>query len=227
MNLQRLAQPLSPDRIKSRTDGRGGSLSYLETHDVIRAANDIFGYGGWGHEVIELRNIGQVTVHSNATPPKAGIAVGYVCVVKVHVEGHQSASGVGFGDATEYRESASVTAHELAAKEAESDALKRALKNWGDQFGLALYDKASATAGRIGNVLPLEETLYAKCRELNADVDLAPVRAKVDEKRGTASFVTWLEQQVVKVETSIAAKKADEAAASEPSAFQAPGGVAA
>ena len=32
-------------------------------------------------------------------------------------------------------------AHESAAKEAESDAQKRALKSFGNQFGLALYDK--------------------------------------------------------------------------------------
>lgn len=144
---ERLAQPLDRARVKTRTDGRGGSLAYLETHDVIRTANDIFGFGKWGHEVVELRHVGQVVVHNK--DKKAGTSVGYVCVVRLTVEGCVPVSGVGFGDATEYRESGPVTAHELAAKEAESDALKRALKNFGDQFGLALYDKDAARGPHV------------------------------------------------------------------------------
>ena len=144
---QKLSQPLDASRVKSRPNGRGGQLSYLETHDVIRAANDIFGFGKWGHEVVELRQLDAQVVHNS--DQKAGFCVGYVCVVRLTVEGCVPVSGVGYGDATEYRESAPVTAHELAAKEAESDALKRALKNYGDQFGLALYDKAAASSGHV------------------------------------------------------------------------------
>lgn len=145
---ERLAQPLAASRIKQRAaGGNRPALSYLETHDVIRTANDIFGFGGWGHEVVDLRLIPPVTVHNSDQKP--GVAVGYVCVVRLTVEGCIPTSGIGFGDATEYRESAAVTAHELAAKEAESDALKRALKNFGDQFGLALYDKDAARAGHV------------------------------------------------------------------------------
>lgn len=144
---EKLARPLDAARVKSRPNGRGGQLSYLETHDVIRAANDIFGFGKWGHEVIELRQLESTTVHNS--DQKAGWCVGYVCIVRLTVAGSIPVCGVGYGDATEYRESASVTAHELAAKEAESDALKRALKNFGDQFGLALYDKAASSSGHM------------------------------------------------------------------------------
>ena len=150
MNLDQqrlLGEPLDASRIKQRSKGAGPKLSYLETHDVIRAANEIFGFGKWGHEVTELRALEPIAVHNS--DQKAGICVGYVCVVRLTVEGCVPVSGVGYGDGTEYRESAAVTAHELAAKEAESDALKRALKNYGDQFGLALYDKAAATAGHV------------------------------------------------------------------------------
>lgn len=142
-----LAEPLDASRVRQRTDGRGGKLSYLETHDVIRTANAVFGFGQWGHEVVDLRPLAPVTVHNK--DQKAGVCVGYICTIRLTVAGCVPVSGVGFGDATEYRESAAVTAHELAAKEAESDALKRALKNYGDQFGLALYDKAAATSGHV------------------------------------------------------------------------------
>lgn len=144
-----LAKPLDAARIKTRAaGGNKPALSYLETHDVIRTANEIFGFGGWGHEIVDLRLIPGVTV-TNAAGDKNGVCVGYVCTVRLTVAGCVPTSGVGYGDATEYRESATVTAHELAAKEAESDALKRALKNFGDQFGLALYAKDAATAGHV------------------------------------------------------------------------------
>lgn len=147
MNLERLSQPLDASRVKSREGSGGRTLSYIETHDAIRTANDIFGFGGWGHEIVELRLIDSVTVHNRDQKP--GVCVGYLCIVRLSVTGELPTSGVGYGDATEYREGAAVTAHELAAKEAESDALKRALKNWGDQFGLALYDKQAATSGHL------------------------------------------------------------------------------
>lgn len=160
MNLERLSQPLDVSRIKTREGGSGVKLSYLETHDVIRTANDIFGYGGWGHRIIELRPLKEVTVHNTKyDPPKAGVCVGYLCLVELSVyvvEGNGVTSGIGYGDATEYRESAAVTAHELAAKEAESDALKRALKNYGDQFGLALYSKTAASDGHLSKGSPRE-----------------------------------------------------------------------
>jgi DNA recombination protein Rad52 len=148
VNVEKLGEPLDAKRVRQR-QGRGGgqALSYLETHDVIRTANDIFGFGKWGHEIVELRPLSTVQVKSSGG--KDGFHVGYVCIVKLTVTGCVPVSGVGYGDATEYTQTALVTAHELAAKEAESDALKRALKNYGDQFGLALYDKAAATSGHV------------------------------------------------------------------------------
>lgn len=141
-----LAKPLDAARVKSRPNGRGGQLSYLETHDAIRAANDIFGFGEWGHEIVELRQIPATPIAKDGKP---GVCVGYVCTIRLTVRDCVPTSGIGYGDAIEYQASAAVTAHELAAKEAESDALKRALKNFGDQFGLALYDKDAARAGHI------------------------------------------------------------------------------
>lgn len=157
----RLAEPLDRARVKQREGSGGRSLSYIETHDAIRTANDIFGFGRWGHEVQELRLIGTAPIQNREG--KKGIHVGYLCVVRLTVRVDEIpfpvTSGVGYGDATEYRQGfAMVTAHELAAKEAESDALKRALKNYGDQFGLALYDKDAASAGHVtGSAAPAEQ----------------------------------------------------------------------
>lgn len=141
-----LIDQLDRARVKSRGGRGGGSFDYLETHDVIRTANRIFGFGNWGHEIVEQERIAEVEVQSSGTPPRKGWHVAYRCVVRVTVSGCVPMSGSGYGDGVEYGPAAQATASELALKEAESDALKRALKNYGDQFGLILYAKGDDQA---------------------------------------------------------------------------------
>lgn len=143
-NLERLSQPLDPSRVKSREGGGGRSLSYIEGHDAIRTANEIFGVGNWSYRVRELVSLGEEPVERN---DRSGFRAGYRAVVEVSVSFDPQKlpvvfSDVGYGDSLEYTGSR-ITVHELASKEAVTDALKRALKNFGDQFGLSLYDKAA------------------------------------------------------------------------------------
>lgn len=214
MNLERLSEPLDASRVKTREGSGGRTLSYLETHDMIRAANDIFGFGGWGHEVVELRLIDAVTVHNRDQKP--GVKVGYLCVVKLTVfppvaydTGFVPTSGVGFGDAVEYSEGAAVSAHELAAKEAESDALKRALKNWGDQFGLALYSKSAASDGHLSSTNNVPEALKATEEEIQAyrtEVEAAgfawepALNALTADSGGSAIFIDVLQKHEQQLE---------------------------
>src|SRR4051812_44964566 len=94
---EKLAQPLDRAPIKSRpAGGSKPALSYLETHDVIRTANTIFGFGKWGHEVVDLRPLAAVPITKDG---KKGTHVGYVCIVRLTVEGCVPMSGVGYGDA--------------------------------------------------------------------------------------------------------------------------------
>lgn len=142
-----LKAPLSPDRVRRRK-GRGrGQFEYLAGHDVKRRANEIFGFGNWGHFVVKQDEIGTVTVAND--DDREGVHVGYRCVVRVWVRGWDSdgvehsyeTEGSGYGDGVEYGPAARVTACELAIKESETDALKRAFTDLGDQFGLILYAK--------------------------------------------------------------------------------------
>ena len=146
----RLEEPLDPARVKTREGGGGRELSYIEAHDAIRTANEIFGFGGWDYQVKELVPIPEVKF--TGRDDKKGTHVGYRAVVEVRVAlagpGMVTFSDVGYGDASEYTQKASVTAHELAAKEAVSDGIKRCLKNFGDQFGLGLYKKEERASGR-------------------------------------------------------------------------------
>lgn len=136
-----LDKPLDPARVKQRQGAGRRSLDYLETHDVIRHANRIFGFGAWGFTT-ELACLGEEPISKDG---KQGFRVGYRATVTLTVSGCETTCGVGYGDAVEYVGSR-ITPHELASKEAESDGLKRALKNYGDQFGLSLYAKGGVVS---------------------------------------------------------------------------------
>ena len=133
-----LESPLDGSHVKTRQ----GKFSYLETHYVKRRANEIFGYDGWSSELDQIMCVGcdEVTKTDDNGNVTKGWRVGYIAVVKTTTLGGVIRSDVGYGDAVEYGQSA-ITCHELASKEAASDALKRAMSSYGDQFGLILYDK--------------------------------------------------------------------------------------
>lgn len=104
-------------------------------------ANQIFGFGNWGYRTVELKHIGTEPFTSGS---RSGFRTGYTALVEIWVGGGASfrVSDVGYGDATEYSDS-QIKTHELAAKEAVTDGLKRAFASLGDQFGLCLYDKTA------------------------------------------------------------------------------------
>jgi len=65
-------------------------------------------------------------------------------------------------------------AHESAVKEAETDALKRALRSFGNTFGLALYDKTKADVQAPPPPVITDaqrEELMLLCDRLNVPVD--------------------------------------------------------
>jgi hypothetical protein len=61
-------------------------------------------------------------------------------------------------------------AHESAVKEAVTDALKRALRSFGNPFGLALYDKTRENVGVDVSSVEIEtaKSIAAECQSLEA-----------------------------------------------------------
>jgi DNA recombination protein Rad52 len=137
-----LTAPLNKANVASREQG-GKRLSYIEAWHAIAEANRIFGFGAWDRQTVELRQLGEPRV----TQDKYGkdqIRVGYSARVRITVRaGHAEIirEGCGFGSGIDKDVD---QAHESALKEAESDAMKRALMTFGNAFGLALYDKTQA-----------------------------------------------------------------------------------
>ena len=124
-----LNQKINKNNVSFRSGGGGQKLAYVESWHVIQEANRIFGFDGWSSETIETSLVFE--------DPKC---VSYIAKVRITVgdivregtgAGHGRMGGVG-------------DKHESAVKEAESDARKRALMQFGDSFGLSLYDKDKA-----------------------------------------------------------------------------------
>lgn len=122
-----LSAPLDAARVATRKGGKGMSLSYLEGYDVIDTANRIFGFDGWG-----------LTVHSVALTQE-GVYQALVTVVVGDVA--RSDVGVGLVNGSH------AEATEMAIKTAVTDAMKRAFRTFGNQFGNSLYDKDSPLHG--------------------------------------------------------------------------------
>ena len=133
--IEQLNQPLDLKRVKHRPGGGGTQLSYLEGHDVINAANQIFGYGNWGYDLLG--------VEFNSVTDEKGEVVGgyYAARVKLTVQGCLSITEEGVCAYTQGRNPrASIDAHDMSRKGAITDALKRAFRCYGDQFGNSLYN---------------------------------------------------------------------------------------
>lgn len=134
--LEILKSDLDTNRIKSRSKGNI-NLSYIEGHDVIETANKVFGFGNWDYSISKLEQVSQ-EVNQNQNNVVCYKAQVHVLVHSVDHLQDISREDVGFGTGTA---KTLADAHEGGAKEAVTDALKRALRSFGNQFGNSLYSK--------------------------------------------------------------------------------------
>ena len=156
---QALDQPLDSALVSQRK-GRGGkSFDYLEGHVVIAQANAIFGYGGWGYELVgdvSLRRIETV----DAQTGEVKVASGYSAPVRVTVAGALPRTDLGVHPVTEE----TFDGHDTAMKGAVTDGMKRAFRSFGVQFGNGFYGDQSLTAAQPqpANAAPRPERVPAQ-----------------------------------------------------------------
>ncbi len=113
-----LAAPLDLNNVKQRDGHKGKKLDYISGEHAIAEANRIFGFDGWSCETVHMECVKE-------NPPT------YIARVRVRAGG-VTREGWGGDNGKD---------HENAVKSAETDAIKRALRTFGNQFGLPLYDK--------------------------------------------------------------------------------------
>ena len=139
---QALGQPLDPELVSQRK-GRGGrSFDYLEGHAVIDQANRIFGYGGWGYELVGDVTLRRVETIDTQTG-EVKVSLGYSAPVRVTVAGALPRTDIGVHPVTEDN----LDGHDTAMKGAVTDGMKRAFRSFGVQFGNGFYgDQAPRSA---------------------------------------------------------------------------------
>ncbi len=142
----KLDENIPNDVIATRDGGKGKQLSYLETWYVIDRLNQVLGQGNWAYDTVKLEKVfeGEVELYSGKA-----FGTSYIATVSIYgtVEGKQFRfTDVGYGDGNDKKSPGK--AHELATKEAVSDAVKRCAKNLGRSMGLALYDKTQEFVGQ-------------------------------------------------------------------------------
>ena len=137
-----LAAKLSEKHVRHR-QAYGLTLSYVEGWHSIAEANRIFGYDAWNRQTVSLKCVCDIRLND-------GHKCSYLAKVRVTVRAGdvtvcREGTGAGHAAASEAGE-----AHEMAAKEAETDAMKRALVTFGNPFGLALYDPKKRNVRKLG-----------------------------------------------------------------------------
>lgn len=136
-----LKAKLDPKYVKEREQG-GAKVKYIEGWHAIQTMNEIFGHLNWSRETIIMREVCSYKNQNN------NHVVGYEAkvVVTVNIPGVgevvREGTGHGSGIARDL-----FSAIESAGKEAETDAMKRAMMTFGNPLGLALYDKTRANVG--------------------------------------------------------------------------------
>lgn len=139
-----LSAPLDRAKVQTRSQA-GRSLAYLEGWQAIAEANRIFGFDGWQRETTAVQCVSE-RERTLGSSNRAGWGVTYTARVRIRVgDVIREGSGAGHGIDADLGQ-----AHESALKEAETDAMKRALMTFGNPFGLALYDKQQREVSSAG-----------------------------------------------------------------------------
>ena len=173
-----LGQPLDPALVSQRK-GRGGRVfDYLEGHAVIDQANRIFGYGGWGYELV-----GDVTLRQIETvDPQTGevkTACAYNAPVRVTVAGALPRTDTGVHPVAED----TLDGHDTAIKGAVTDGMKRAFRSFGVQFGNGFYGDQAPASGP-----PRPDRVPAQPRAVSAPANVATLRKRLVELAAEQGF---------------------------------------
>lgn len=128
----RLEKQLGPEYISTRPGHGGSKVPYISGDKCIGLANQVFGFNGWSSS---LQNIQVDFAEQGGGKWHIGLSV----IVRVTLRDGTYHEDIGYGKMDHQNKAA---AFEKAKKEGTTDALKRALRNFGNVLGNCLYDKS-------------------------------------------------------------------------------------
>lgn len=189
--VEQLKAHLDGKYVKGRSQG-GRTVNYVEGWHAIAEANRIFGFDAWDRELVNLTqtNCELVELIDKDGKPYKQWRVGYLAQVRVTV-GKIVREGIGFGSGMGRPEQLG-DAVESAAKEAETDAMKRAFITFGNPFGLALYDKEQKEVDKAEPAKPVPRQAAARPAAVAAPT--WPTFSKLGD------WVTWSKAELPKMQ---------------------------
>ncbi|KAJ2680274.1 DNA repair protein rad52 [Coemansia spiralis] len=128
-----LSRKLGPEHVSTRQGMGGIRLSYIEGWRIISIANQVFGFNGWRSSIQNL-SIDYIDVVEGER-----FCIGASCVVRVTLRDGTYREDVGFGMIENTKSKGQ--ALEKVKKEAVTDGLKRAMRQFGNVLGNCVYDK--------------------------------------------------------------------------------------
>ncbi|KAJ2084314.1 DNA repair protein rad52 [Coemansia sp. RSA 988] len=128
-----LRRKLGPEHISTRQGMGNMRLSYIEGWRIISIANEIFGFNGWRSSIQSL-NVDFMDMMEGGK-----FNVGASCIVRITLKDGTYREDVGFGMIENVRSKGQ--ALEKVKKEATTDGLKRAMRQFGNVLGNCVYDK--------------------------------------------------------------------------------------
>ncbi|KAH8671185.1 hypothetical protein BX600DRAFT_509880 [Xylariales sp. PMI_506] len=152
----RLEKQLGPEYLSARSGPSGQKVHYIAAEKCIALANEVFGFNGWSSSI---QNIQVDFVDEN--PQTFKISLGLSVIVRVTLRDGTFHEDIGYGHIENCKGKAA--AFEKAKKEGTTDALKRALRNFGNVLGNCIYDKeylAKVTKMKVAPTKFAEENLH-------------------------------------------------------------------
>ncbi|KAI0002593.1 Rad52/22 family double-strand break repair protein-domain-containing protein [Russula compacta] len=132
----KLNRRLGPEYVSQRpAPGGGPKLTYVEGWKIIGLANEVFGYNGWCSTVTRIE-----TDFIDTDSESRRFSIGVTALVKVTLRDGAYHEDIGYGTSENMRSKGA--ALDKAKKEAVTDGVKRALRNFGNLLGLCLYEKS-------------------------------------------------------------------------------------
>ncbi|KAG4305716.1 hypothetical protein PORY_000626 [Pneumocystis oryctolagi] len=129
-----LDRQLGPEYISYRPGVNGVRVHYLEAWKVINLANEIFGFNGWSSSIQNIQ-VDYIDEFKDSGRLNLGVSV----IVRVTLKNGIYHEDIGYGCVENFKGKGA--AFEKAKKEGTTDALKRALRTFGNVLGNCLYDK--------------------------------------------------------------------------------------
>lgn len=189
--IDELVKAINPSYVETKQ-----RLTYLAQHQARAEMNRIFGYGNWDVDADDPVLIYETQQPGSKDPSKMYWVVAYRTRVTVHVRdlwGMPVASYTGVHAEENAPQPYRGEAHALALTSVDSYALRRALINLGDRFGLGLYDKGSTaphgqyTIQQPGNPRDGAGALYSWVDDVQSTPNAAQVPPQAEAPKQTKS----------------------------------------